>query len=166
MCRLVWRESMEPVFCPKPRRLSQLSGAADPLRPLRWHLGYQMEPLDSRPGGDVLDVILAKGSHGGRGDQHAGESPVASSPPYFCGSPPSRATNPLVLDARFGEEKAAPLTPLPALIAPAVRSPSATTRQGRVRASFGPKPAAVRIEGFDCLGGDARRGSCGITAVA
>ncbi|KAK9278088.1 hypothetical protein L1049_027646 [Liquidambar formosana] len=28
---------------------------------------------------------------------------VASSPPFFCGSPPSRASNPVIQDAQFGK---------------------------------------------------------------
>ena len=47
---------------------------------------------------------------------------VASSPPFFCGSPPSRATNPRVEDARFSEER---LTALSALQIPSPSSSSA-----------------------------------------
>ncbi|KAG1334790.1 hypothetical protein COCNU_03G009090 [Cocos nucifera] len=138
-----------PVFCPKPRRLAPLSTAADPVRPLRWHATHQADLSDSKAGADLLDLFLTKG-----GEQ------VASSPPFFCGSPPSRAANPVVQDARFGEDR--PPAPIAALPVPS-GSPM-SPRKGFVRAQFGLKPAAVRIEGFDCLNRDRR--SCGITAVA
>ncbi|RZS15339.1 hypothetical protein BHM03_00047160 [Ensete ventricosum] len=90
------------------------------------------------------------------------ETQVASSPPFFCGSPPSRVANPVVHDARFGEDRPpAPFAPLPLTQSGPPLSPS----QGCAHAKFGLKPAAVRIEGFDCLDRDRRRCS-GITAVA
>nr|DAD41549.1 TPA_asm: hypothetical protein HUJ06_015872 [Nelumbo nucifera] len=33
--------------------------------------------------------------------------------PFFYGSPPTRATNPLIQDARFGEEKLTSFAPVP-----------------------------------------------------
>ncbi|KAJ8492412.1 hypothetical protein OPV22_014133 [Ensete ventricosum] len=80
-----------PVFCPKPRRLSPLAGIADPVRPPRWHSSHQAHFFDSKAGADLLDIFLAKGGE---------EDQVASSPPFFCGSPPSRTANPVVHDAR------------------------------------------------------------------
>ncbi|CAA7397662.1 unnamed protein product [Spirodela intermedia] len=153
----------DPIFCPKPGRLSRFVAAADAIRPLRWHLGPQTEPCDSKPGSEVLDIILTKGAF-----SDAGEALVGSSPPYFCGSPPSRSTNPVALDARFGEAEAAPpltLLPTPAA-ATAVSGGAARTAAGCVRAKFGPVPAAVRIEGFDCIDSDGHRRSRGIAAVA
>lgn len=96
------------------------------------------------------------------GDEFANQ--VASSPPYFCESPPVRAANPLIQDARFGDEKHA------AIVIPAMSSPSGlpSPRKGGggcVRMSFGLKPAAVRVEGFDCLNRDHRQNSS-IPAVA
>ncbi|MQM09132.1 hypothetical protein Taro_041996 [Colocasia esculenta] len=158
----VMSDCRDPVFCPKPLRVSRFCGG-DPVRPLRWQLGHQADPCDSKSGADVLDLILTKGAYGDV-EHQSGESQVASSPPYFCSSPPSRSTNPLVFDARFGDEKSAPLTPLPMLATPP--SAAAPRMGGCVRTKFGPKPAAVRIEGFDCLDRDGRRSSCGITAVA
>ncbi|XP_008799239.1 uncharacterized protein LOC103713954 [Phoenix dactylifera] len=152
-------ERNEPVVCPKPRRLTQLAAGVDPLRPLRWHAGTQVEPLcDSKAGMELLDIFLTKGGEA---------SPVASPPPFFCGSPPSRASNPLVHDARFGEEKPAGPSLLPHAVIPS-GSPAApatsASRKGCGPTKFGLKPAAMRIEGFDCLDRD-RRG-CGITAIA
>ncbi|XP_058087359.1 uncharacterized protein LOC131234468 [Magnolia sinica] len=150
-----WRDS---VVCPKPRRLGLLGHAInDPIRPLRWQLSHQTE----QAGTELLDIILTKGSHGS--DQMS--SQVASSPPYFCGSPPSRAPNPLVHDARFGDEKLTPISsPLPIPSGLSSSPSTASSRKGCVRTKFGHAPAAVRIEGFDCLDRDRR--SCRISAVA
>ncbi|KAL6007463.1 hypothetical protein ACLOJK_032961 [Asimina triloba] len=114
---------------------------------------------------NFLELIYRfRGSHGS--DNSLGQ--VASSPPFFCGSPPSRAPNPLVHDARFGDEKLTPLTSAPPTSAGKSSSPSTTSsssaRKGCVRTKFGLAPAAVRIEGFDCLDRDRR--SCRISAVA
>ncbi|KAG9448953.1 hypothetical protein H6P81_008918 [Aristolochia fimbriata] len=146
----------DSLYCPKPRRLG-LSNY-DSVRPLRWHLSHQGEVCESKAGNELLDLIISKG--GGNGVDHS-LTQLASSPPFFCGSPPSRAANPLVHDARFGEEKPGPLSPV-AVSGGMPSSPSAA-RKGCVRTKFGHKPA-VRIEGFDCLDRDRR--NCSIPAVA
>ncbi|OIV90152.1 hypothetical protein TanjilG_01606 [Lupinus angustifolius] len=145
-------DQRETVICPKPRRVGVLSNMA--IRPLRWHLNQQAEGSDSKAGADLLDIIFKKESHG---DEIANQ--VASSPPYFCGSPPVRAANPIIQDARFGDENHSPISPS-GLPSPA----SASRKGGCVRMNFGLKPAAVRVEGFDCLNRD--RQNSGITAVA
>lgn len=95
-------------------------------------------------------MILTKG---GYGVEKPHNTLVPSSPPFFCGSPPSRASNPVIQDAQFGNDRLTPLTP------GLESSPSSSTRKsGRVK--FGQKPAAVRVEGFNC------RGNCSISAVA
>ncbi|XP_074589236.1 uncharacterized protein LOC141845091 [Curcuma longa] len=135
-------ERRPPVFFPKPRRLSQFATA-------RCHSSYQIDFSDSKAGADLLDIFLRKGED---------QTQVASSPPFFCGSPPSRAANPVIHDARFGEDRPPP----PALTQP---NPPMSPKQGRGHAKFGLVPAAVRVEGFDCL--NRRRRSCSsITAVA
>ncbi|KAF5193210.1 Metallocarboxypeptidase [Thalictrum thalictroides] len=150
------------VVCPKPRRLGILNHSMnDPIRTLRWQLSLQTEVNDSKAGNELMEIILSKG---GNGTEHSSSTTqVASSPPpFFCGSPPSRATNPLIQDARFGEEKL--LTPLSPLSIH-TSSPSSSMRKvGCVRAKFGHKPAPVRVEGFDCLDRDRR--NCSIPAVA
>ncbi|KAJ8424735.1 hypothetical protein Cgig2_010035 [Carnegiea gigantea] len=159
-------ERRESVVCPKPRRVGLLNTSFnDPSRSLRWQLGHQAE-LDSRGGSELLDIILSKGGH----DVDRPSSQIASPPPFFCGSPPSRVANPLVQDARFREEKQLipPFSPVPpAPVAPAsgsASSPNSSSRKGgRVRANFGSN-AAVRIEGFDCLDRDRR--NCSIPALA
>ncbi|CAN6451638.1 unnamed protein product [Victoria cruziana] len=170
----VQERTRAPLVCPKPRRLAVINHSAvgDALRPSRRHLsGHPTDQIDSKAGSELLDIIFAKGVYGG--DQSG-----CGSPPYFCGSPPSRAANPLVHDARFaeGRDDLNPVTvPMvagfPAVSAsspPSSTSPSSASsssaRKGCARASFGPKPAAVRIEGFDCLDRDRRR--CSIPAMA
>ncbi|KAM1114323.1 hypothetical protein ACFX15_046244 [Malus domestica] len=140
-------DTKEPVICPKPRRVGILS--SNPIRPLRWQMSsHQPELCDSKAGAELLDLILRKEGYGL--EQSSNE--VAISPPYFCGvSPPSRAANPLIQDARFGDEK---FTPVSALPVPSPSTLSSPRKAGCVRMKYGLKPAAVRVEGFDCLNRD------------
>lgn len=102
---------------------------------------------------ELLDMIFEKESHGDDFANH-----VAYSPPYFSVSPPVRAANPLVQDARFGNEI---ISSSPS----GLPSPNSASRKGGcVRTSFGLKPAAVRVEGFDCLNRDRQNSS--VPAVA
>ncbi|KNA03895.1 hypothetical protein SOVF_204780 [Spinacia oleracea] len=161
----------DSVVCPKPRRVGALNTTFnDSSRPpIRWHFGHHSEISDSRAGSELLDIILSKGVHGAERPS----MPVASSPPFFCGSPPSRVSNPLIQDARFREEKQLipPFSPLPSpsliqITAPgSMSSPnSSSTRKGGCnRANFGNNPS-VRVEGFDCLDRDSR--NCSIPALA
>ncbi|XP_062202492.1 uncharacterized protein LOC133904880 [Phragmites australis] len=155
-------DAKSPLFCPKPRR---------PVAPLRCHQsgGY----TDAGAGMDLLDLLLAKG-------EESSLSAASPQSPLFCGSPPRRASNPVVHDSRFGMD--CPLMPMPmpmpalpvaapvAVPRPTPRSaaPSMSPRSaaGCARARFALQPAAVRVEGFDCL--DRSRGGRGhgITAMA
>lgn len=147
-------ERRPPVFCPKPRRLSPFAAVADPARSLRWHSSYQIDFSDSKAGADLLDIFQSKG-----GDQNQ----IASSPPFFCGSPPSRAANPVVHDAHFGDDT----PPAPFAPSPLTQSnPPMTPNHGFALAKFGLVPAAVRVEGFDCLNRGRQRSCSSITAVA
>ncbi|KAK8599975.1 hypothetical protein V6N13_060223 [Hibiscus sabdariffa] len=126
----------DSVVCPKPRRVGVFSSS-----------------IHDHACTDLLDIILSRGGYGA-------EKPttqMASSPPYFCGSPPSRAVNPVIQDVRFNNEKTPLTSPTPPY------SPS-SRGGGCVRVKFGQKPAPVRIEGFDCLSRDNR--NCSISAVA
>ncbi|CAI0547635.1 unnamed protein product [Linum tenue] len=134
-----------PVVCPKPRRVGIL--ANNPVRPLRWQLCHQADGSDISAGSELLDIILKKSA-----------AQVASSPPYFCGSPPARAANPLIRDAQFRDDKVFQNQPSPS----SMLSPSAASARkggGCVRMNFGFKPAAVRVEGFDCLNRDRQNSS-------
>ncbi|XP_022774808.1 uncharacterized protein LOC111316868 [Durio zibethinus] len=148
---------IDSVVCPKPRRLGVFNSSAhDHIGTCRWPTANYYQMADSKAGSELLDIILAKGSYG----IEKPISQVDSSPPFFCGSPPSRASNPVIQDAQFNNEKL-----LPPLSSPAPASPSSRIAGGGcVRMKFGNKPAAVRIEGFDCLSIDRR--NCSISAVA
>ncbi|KAL0735773.1 hypothetical protein Bca4012_011983 [Brassica carinata] len=146
------------VVCPKPRRVANL------IRPLRLHMSQAAADLcDSKAGAELLDIIRRKEDNG---------TTIGQSPPYFPGSPPSRAANPLAQDARFRDEKLIdPLSPNSPFLQPnsstAFPSPStssSSSSRGCVRMKFGLKPPAVRVEGFDCLNRD--RQSSSIPAMA
>lgn len=149
-------DQKNPIFCPKPRRVGLLSN--NPMRHLRWH---QPEACDSKAGAELLDIILMKE---GYGVEHSSTQVASSPPPYFCGSPPSRSANPLIQDARFGDDKLTQtqMSPYPISSPSGVSSPS--RKGGCSRIKFGLKPAAVRVEGFDCLSRD--RQNSRIPAVA
>ncbi|XP_027365651.1 uncharacterized protein LOC113872354 [Abrus precatorius] len=157
----------DSVICPKPRRLGLFNLAVNEhsARTFRWHLSCQ-DPCDSNSSGsNPLETILTKE---GDCDMEQSCPMIASSPPFFCGSPPSRVANPLIQDARFGDENFSPLSPSSWVVVPAPAglppSPSSSARKGGcVRANFGNNPA-VRIEGFDCLDRDSR--NCSIPALA
>ncbi|KAM6568029.1 hypothetical protein CsatB_016014 [Cannabis sativa] len=147
----------DSVVCPKPRRLGHsFHSINDNIRPLRCPTNnpFQSEGRDSQAGTELLDIILTKGNNS--------VEMIASSPPYFCGSPPSRASNPLIQDEQFGNGGYGVTKSI--LVTPTPPSPSARTAGGCARMKFGQKPAAVRIEGFDCLSRDRR--NCSISAVA
>nr|AFK38848.1 unknown [Lotus japonicus] len=144
-----------PVVCPKPRRVGALMNM--PVQPLRLNLSQLSEESESKAGAELLDIIHNRESSG---EEFANQ--IASSP-YFIGSPPARATNPLAQDARFGEEERLLIptfSPPSGLLSPS----SLSCKGGCARMKFGHRPAAVRVEGFDCLSRD--RQNSGITAVA
>ncbi|KAH1215508.1 hypothetical protein GmHk_13G036630 [Glycine max] len=149
-------DQKEPVICPKPRRVGVASNM--PTRHFRWHFNPQAEGSDTKAGAELLEIMFKKESHG---QEYANQ--VASSPPFFCGSPPVRAANPLVQDAHFGDEKHCPslLISSPS----GLLSPSSASRKGGcVRMTFGLKPAAVRVEGFDCLNKDCQNSRIPVVA--
>ncbi|KAK3136935.1 hypothetical protein QOZ80_5BG0445310 [Eleusine coracana subsp. coracana] len=156
-------DAKSPLFCPKPRR---------PVAPLRCHQSGGFS--DAGAGMDLLDLLLSKG-------EESGLSAASPQPPLFCGSPPRRASNPVVHDSLFGMDVppmmpvAVPALPMAAPVAsrayPTPRpsaAPSMSPRGGAgcARARFAFQPAAVRVEGFDCLDGGRRGRGHGITAMA
>ncbi|KAL9256621.1 hypothetical protein AKJ16_DCAP07702 [Drosera capensis] len=161
------------VVCPKPRRFAIATTAMDHhARPRSNYRSNQAAEIpDSKAGGELLDIILSKGGGCGNGVERSSENQVASSPPFFCGSPPSRVSNPLIQDARFRDLKLhtqVPCIPLPQPMTGSSGTASSPTSSsarigGCVRANFGTKPA-VRVEGFDCLDRDSR--NCRIPALA
>ncbi|KAL9229232.1 hypothetical protein vseg_004719 [Gypsophila vaccaria] len=155
------------VVCPKPRRAGVLnSSIAEPSRPPWSQLGHQVDVSDARAGSELLDIILTMG---GKSNEKP-NTQLASSPPFFSGSPPSRVSNPLIQDARFRAKKQlippiSPLTSSPILTSPgSSSSPNSSLRNGGCnRANFRNYPA-VRVEGFDCLDRDRR--NCSIPGLA
>ncbi|XP_004512924.1 uncharacterized protein [Cicer arietinum] len=152
---------MESVVCPKPRRFGLMNHSSinnNHIRPFRpQFINYQSEFEDSGVREDLLDIILPKGSCY---SDRFGDQIVSSPPPFFCGSPPSRASNPVIQDEQFGNSNGhgnfSPFSMAPS-------SPSSSAR-GCVPMKFGHTQAAVRIEGFDCLNRD--RSNCSISAFA
>ncbi|KAG5618972.1 hypothetical protein H5410_018796 [Solanum commersonii] len=127
---------------PKPRRNRLFN---EPIRPSRFLQinNQQSEGCDLKAGTELLDILLSKGNFD-----------MASSPPFFFGSPPSRASNPLIQDSQFSNNNFVPILAIPeAAAAPSPPQPSASTRKsggGCAPVKFGIKPATVRIEGFNC----------------
>lgn len=124
------------VVCPKPRRPGQ-SNFSNSAMPLRFHLRNGAEAFDLKAGAELLDITHCK-----EGFQGEGHATVSSSPPFFFGSPPCRAQNPLAQDAYFRVQKHGPRVSSP--------SDSASLPSAHSRVKFGNKQAAVRVEGFDC----------------
>ncbi|CAO2817243.1 unnamed protein product [Amaranthus hypochondriacus] len=152
------------LVCPKPKRIGFL--ASNLTMSLRWQRSQQAEVYDSKAGAELLDMILRKHDVHGEGKHITKE--IASSPPFFCGSPPCRVSNPIVQDSQFGDENLSPLStlqlaPSPSTTASPSPSPSAM-KSGGVRMKFGLKSPTVRVEGFDCLSRDHQ--NSGITAMA
>ncbi|ESQ49859.1 hypothetical protein EUTSA_v10021646mg [Eutrema salsugineum] len=144
---------LDSLVCPKPCRVPN-----NLFPPFRLHSSPSesgaADVCDSKAGADLLDIIRRK---------EETLSAVTSSPPFFLGSPPSRASNPLAQDARFGNEKLNPISPSLSPFLPSP-SPSRVKGGGCGRVKFGLKPAAVRVEGFDYLNRD--RQSSSIPAMA
>lgn len=136
----------EVVICPKPRRLGAVNHISQECaKPLRWHRIHNQDHSESNAGVEILDIVLSKS---GCGDPAI----LGCSPPYFCGSPPSRVDNPLVHDVQFLHQRG-PTSPSPR---------SKPNKPNSCVRSFGSIPA-VRVEGFDCLDRDTR---CRIPAMA
>ncbi|KZV31779.1 hypothetical protein F511_00583 [Dorcoceras hygrometricum] len=128
--------AMGRVVCPKPRRVGP-SYLNTPISPLRIRMrSDDVDASDSVPGGELLDLILRK-------DYKAEQCAVlASSPPFFFGSPPCRAANPLVQDCCFGVE-----TGTSKCFSP---SDPALPLSAHPKVEIEKKQAAIRVEGFDC----------------
>jgi len=148
------------VVCPKPRRVGLLANTV--IRPLRLHMSQAAADLcDSKAGAELLDIIRRKEDNGTIGQL------LSSSPPYFPGSPPSRAANPLAQDAHFRDEKLNPVSPNSPFLQPNSAtgfpspspSSSSSSARGCARMKFGIKTPAVRVEGFDCLNRDRQNAS-------
>ncbi|XP_022923501.1 uncharacterized protein LOC111431174 [Cucurbita moschata] len=142
MTRAADTDRRERLVCPKPRRLGLINTTVND-NPFRHR-------FDSVAANDALDLLFFKGGCDLE-NFNSSSTQLASSPPYLCGTPPSRVANPLIQDARFGNEKPKMLPVFSPEVAPPPYSPPPSTDRngGWVRPNFGNIPA-VRIEGFDC----------------
>ncbi|GAA0159533.1 hypothetical protein LIER_16286 [Lithospermum erythrorhizon] len=154
--------SSNGVVCPKPHRVSRFNTALyDPVCPLQWHVSQQQETCDAKAVNELLDIILAKGVNADGVEKQSAASAaglVSSSPPFFSGSPPSRVSNPLIQDARFGHEVVTVSPRAVSIPSGLGSSPSSARMGGCVRDNFANNPA-VRVEGFDCFNRNRRIGS-------
>ncbi|MCD7451796.1 hypothetical protein HAX54_013445 [Datura stramonium] len=138
----------DAVVCPKPRRTGLFN---EPIRPSRFLQinNQQSEACDLKAGTELLDIILTKGNC----DMETPNFDMASSPPFFFGSPPTRALNPLIQDSQFSNNNFVPILAIPEGAPAPSPPPSASARKnggGCAPVKFGIKPAVVRIEGFNC----------------
>nr|XP_043628706.1 uncharacterized protein LOC122600110 [Erigeron canadensis] len=137
---------MNGVVCPKPRRFNPSIISISSPRSHHHHYSiHQTEMYETKAQTELLDMILTKEFY----DVEKTNNLVSSSPPYFCGSPPSRASNPVVQDVQFGNEDMNPFSPV------FEASPSSSARKGGgscARGQFGQKHPTVRVEGFKCRG--------------
>ncbi|CAM6109675.1 unnamed protein product [Calypogeia fissa] len=124
----------EEVICPKPRRVTNVScPPAEFLKTSRRRRSHSSQVrAEGEAGFEILDIFL---SRSGFGDS----SSFGCSPPYFCGSPPSRSGNPLIHDVQFTHQR----------IPSAQSSLSSLVSQQKsfCAASYGANPS-VRVEGF------------------
>ncbi|XP_073272313.1 uncharacterized protein [Primulina huaijiensis] len=127
--------AMGRVVCPKPRRVGPYNLNSS-IMPLRFRIRNDVEVSDSITGDELLDLILRKDY---KAEQCAA---LPSSPPFFFGSPPCRAANPVVQDSHFRVEPRASNCFSP--------SNPALSSSAHPKVGFEKKQAAIRVEGFDC----------------
>jgi hypothetical protein len=140
------------VVCPKPRRIvnNNFNDSISIIRPSRFlhNNNQQMEACESKAGIELLDIIRPKqGDYGFEKSSYQ----VASSPPFYSGSPPVRASNPLIQDEQFRNEKLSPPSPSPSP-SPSIDPPmtAASGGGGRGRVNYRHNQPNVRVEGFNC----------------
>nr|XP_009774105.1 PREDICTED: uncharacterized protein LOC104224206 [Nicotiana sylvestris]XP_016449406.1 PREDICTED: uncharacterized protein LOC107774401 [Nicotiana tabacum] len=134
--------TMIQVVCPKPRRVRH------PI--CHSKLSNQAETLDSKAGIELFDLILKEDGVAAM----RSASLLSSSPPFFTGSPPSRAMNPLIHDvyfANYGKQLTCTLSSSPSPSTSASPSPSSSCKGSScARTRLKATQATNRVEGFDC----------------
>lgn len=140
----ILNKDSEEVISPKPldgdlggpRARSQAS-ANKPFRRLR---GTTSLPPEREAGREILDILVSKANSG-------------SFTSHYYGSPPCRASNPLIHDAHFSQKRAMPslinvsLKPQP-LFGGGTTGKSSTSRGSK---------SIVRIEGFTTSNGESQQ---------
>ncbi|XP_024395303.1 uncharacterized protein [Physcomitrium patens] len=123
----------EEVLCPRPRRPANASCPVyDSVKPSRRHKSKSSACPEGVVCFELLDIFVSKGGY-------RDISGFSSSPPTFCGSPPSRAGNPLIHDAAFLHQR--PTSNL------------SMQMNSCGPSSYSAKPT-VRIEGFGAFGSE------------
>eukprot|EP00249_Psilotum_nudum_P008921 c21595_g1_i2 orf=660-1154(-) len=142
----------EGVICPKPRRVAfGISSVTDIVTPAPRPRSQGSLAAEADAGGELLDILFRKDA--------AETGSCCSSWPFFTGSPPSRASNPLIHDVQFTQKRLPP----PPLIMPAkssLGSPFGTNsslKNSSCSVPFGANPS-VRVEGFVSASSDSHRG--------
>ncbi|MCO5555217.1 hypothetical protein L7F22_008761 [Adiantum nelumboides] len=152
----------EELVCPKPHRAgagmssTPLDASAKPFRRLR---GTTSLPVIGDVGHEILDILYSKvncGDNGGPGSPNK----------YFSGSPPCRASNPMIYDAHFTQKRTMPSSiaiPQNTVCGASSLGGSSSTKSNSPLKStccsspYGSKPF-IRIEGFASATPDSNRG--------
>ncbi|XP_073158531.1 uncharacterized protein [Henckelia pumila] len=122
--------AMGRVVCPTPRRLGPFHADDRLIMPFRFLRRNDIGVFDAKQGAESMGTIFSKEDH-----EAEQSSTLASSPPFFFGSPPCRAPNPLVQDSHFGLENSTPKCSSP--------SNSAVPSSAHTGAEFGTKQETV-----------------------
>ncbi|XP_052195122.1 uncharacterized protein LOC127803126 [Diospyros lotus] len=131
------------VVCPTARRVGISTNS--PKLPLICQLSKQVESMDEKARRELDIILKKKGSVAGQL-----LTPLDSAPPFCSGSPPSRTSNPLIKDVHFRDGVI--ISPFPVPPPPGLSpSSSAANIGGCIKMKFEYKPAAIRVEGFDCI---------------
>ncbi|GAA0141229.1 hypothetical protein LIER_02421 [Lithospermum erythrorhizon] len=138
MCQ---KQQQNGVVCTKPRRAQGESFRASPLIQINNH---HIEAYGVKAGNELVDLILSKDACGGKKPNFH----VALSPPFYNGSPPTRASNPVIQDEQFRTSK---LNMNPSMIEPLASSASRLSGGGCVPVRNQTLTPERRIEGFNSL---------------
>lgn len=125
----------EEVICPKLQHLDlgapPAPSQASAVKPFRRLRGTTSLPLEREAGHEILDILLSKANSGSLTSLH-------------IGSPPCRASNPVIHDAHFTHKRALPTPVNIYLKAPPLFGQKTWAKSST---SHGSK-SIVRIEGF------------------
>ncbi|KAI5066395.1 hypothetical protein GOP47_0019019 [Adiantum capillus-veneris] len=140
------------LACPRPLHPMMRMGAGDiqTCRPFRKLTSCASLLAEGEPGHEILDILLDEACL-----RDVSGSPIGFTP-FCCGSPPVRASNPLIHDVHFTQKKAIP-SPLflPQNYICKTGGNSSYKKSSSCSTPYGSKPF-VRIEGFASEKPDAR----------
>ncbi|KAG9131266.1 hypothetical protein Leryth_006122 [Lithospermum erythrorhizon] len=136
MCQ---KQQQNGVVCTKPRRAEG-------------EINHHIEAYGVKAGNELVDLILSKDACGGKKPNFH----VALSPPFYNGSPPTRASNPVIQDEQFRTSK---LNMNPSMIEPLASSASRLSGGGCVPVRNQTLTPERRIEGFNS------RNNCNVSTI-